>query len=69
MFRLSSERQGWEELFCAITRPNPFFSQGERAEALFYVRKGRVKLIVSSNQGKEAVVALLGPGDFLARDA
>ena len=41
------------------------FSQGERAEALFYVQEGRVKLSVVSKQGKEATIALLGPGDFL----
>jgi len=41
------------------------FSQGERADALFYVQVGRVKLSVLSTQGKEATIALLGPGDFL----
>jgi CRP/FNR family transcriptional regulator, cyclic AMP receptor protein len=40
------------------------FSQGEVADAVFYVQKGKVKLTVISEQGKEAVVAMLGPGDF-----
>jgi CRP-like cAMP-binding protein len=40
------------------------FSQGEAAEAIFYVQKGRVKLTVVSQQGKEAVIAILGTGDF-----
>lgn len=40
------------------------FSQGDRAEAIFYIQTGRVKLTVISHQGKEAVVAILGPGDF-----
>jgi CRP/FNR family cyclic AMP-dependent transcriptional regulator len=41
------------------------FSQSEPADAMFYIQKGKVKLTVVSNSGKEAVVALLGPGDFL----
>src|SRR5579864_1394454 len=41
------------------------FSQGGRADALFYVKEGRVRLSVVSKQGKEATIALLGPGDFL----
>jgi CRP/FNR family transcriptional regulator, cyclic AMP receptor protein len=41
------------------------FSQGERADAVFYIQEGRVRLSVVSKQGKEATIALLGPGDFL----
>jgi CRP/FNR family transcriptional regulator, cyclic AMP receptor protein len=40
------------------------FSQGEVADAVFYIQKGKVKLTVISKQGKEAVVAILGAGDF-----
>jgi CRP/FNR family cyclic AMP-dependent transcriptional regulator len=40
------------------------FSQGEVADAVFYVQQGKVKLTVVSEQGKEAVVAILGPGQF-----
>ena len=40
------------------------FSQGQIADAVFYIRQGKVKLTVVSEQGKEAVVAVLGPGDF-----
>ena len=40
------------------------FSQGDEANAVFYVRKGRVKLTVRSKEGKEAVVAILNPEDF-----
>jgi CRP/FNR family cyclic AMP-dependent transcriptional regulator len=40
------------------------YSQGEPADAVFYVQKGKVKLAVVSEQGKEAVVAILGPGEF-----
>lgn len=40
------------------------FSQGDPADAVFYVREGRVKVSVISEQGKEAVVALHEKGDF-----
>jgi len=40
------------------------FSQGEVADAVFYIQKGKLKLTVTSEHGKEAVVAILGPGDF-----
>jgi CRP/FNR family cyclic AMP-dependent transcriptional regulator len=40
------------------------YSQGEPADAVFYVQKGKVKLTVVSEQGKEAVVAIFGPGEF-----
>ena len=41
------------------------FSQGEPADAVFYVQKGKVKVTVVSEQGKEAVVAILGPNEFV----
>src|SRR5436853_7883255 len=40
------------------------FSQGSPADAVFYVERGKVKLTVLSARGKEAVVAILGSGDF-----
>ena len=41
------------------------FSQGDPSDAIFYIQRGRVRLSVLSEQGKEATIALLGPGDFL----
>jgi CRP/FNR family cyclic AMP-dependent transcriptional regulator len=40
------------------------FSQGDVADAVFYIQQGKVKLTVVSEQGKEAVIAILGPGHF-----
>ena len=40
------------------------FQQATRADAVFYVQKGRIKIVVSSSDGREAVIALLGPGEF-----
>src|ERR1700732_2403230 len=40
------------------------FAQGDPADAVFYIQKGKVKVTVVSQQGKEAVVAVLGTNDF-----
>jgi CRP/FNR family transcriptional regulator, cyclic AMP receptor protein len=40
------------------------FAQGDRADAVFFLDRGKVKLTVLSRQGKQAVIALLGPGTF-----
>ena len=40
------------------------FSQGDRADAIYFVQTGRVKVSVVSSAGKEAVLALLGPHEF-----
>jgi len=40
------------------------FAQGDVADAVFYIQKGKIKLIVVSDQGKEAVVGILEPGQF-----
>jgi CRP-like cAMP-binding protein len=40
------------------------FQQGQPADSLFYVRRGKVKLTVMSQQGKEAIVAILCAGEF-----
>src|SRR5213080_5410996 len=46
-------------------KDHKIFSQGDPAESVFYIQEGRVKLKVRSKQGKEAVIAILGTGDFL----
>jgi len=40
------------------------FTQGDDADSVFYIKKGRVKVAVVSKDGKEAIVALLGPDEF-----
>ena len=51
----------------SLTSPkkHTIFSQGDAAEAVFYIQAGKVKLTVVSKQGKEAVVAVLERGSFL----
>jgi len=50
---------------CHYKPKQAVFSQGERADTVFYIQTGTVQLSVLSTQGKEATLALLGPGDFL----
>jgi len=45
-------------------RGESIYSQGEGAESVMYVQKGGVKFSVVNGSGKEAVVAMFGPGDF-----
>jgi CRP/FNR family cyclic AMP-dependent transcriptional regulator len=45
-------------------KAQPVFAQGDRADSVFFVQRGKVKVTVLSRQGKQAVIALLGPGDF-----
>jgi CRP-like cAMP-binding protein len=45
------------------------FAQGDRAHDVRYLQKGAIKLSVLSQNGKEAVVAMLGPGDFFGEGA
>ena len=42
----------------------PVFSQGDRADAIYFIQSGSVKVTVLSAQGKQAVLAMLGPHDF-----
>ena len=45
-------------------RAEVIFTQGDPCESVLYIQKGGVKLSVLSKTGREAVVAMLGPGDF-----
>jgi CRP/FNR family cyclic AMP-dependent transcriptional regulator len=45
-------------------RDESIFSQGDRSDAVLYIQNGGVKLSVLSKTGGEAIVAMLGPGDF-----
>lgn len=47
----------------------PFFSQGDPADAVFYLQRGRARVTVVSAEGKEATITLLGDGDFVGEEA
>jgi len=46
-----------------------FFSQGDAADSVFYLQKGRAKLTVVSKRGKEATITLLSAGDFVGEES
>ena len=51
-----------DHIECGMDRN--IFRQGQPADSLFYLRQGKVKLTVISQQGKEAIIAILSAGDF-----
>jgi CRP/FNR family cyclic AMP-dependent transcriptional regulator len=64
---------GWETFLTGISRGKTIleyrakrniFLQGELAESMFFLERGKVKLAVTSFEGKEAIVATLGSGEF-----
>jgi CRP/FNR family transcriptional regulator, cyclic AMP receptor protein len=46
-----------------------FFSQGDSADSIFYLQRGRAKLTVVSKNGKEATITLLTTGDFIGEES
>src|SRR5687768_11378755 len=55
---------GFSKRIQQYARSEAIFSQGEPCDTVMYIQSGGVKLSVLSRAGKEAVVAMLGPGDF-----
>ena len=47
-----------------LQKDTPVFSQGDQADAIYFIQTGKVKITVLSAQGKEAVLAMLGPREF-----
>jgi CRP-like cAMP-binding protein len=62
-------RVGAGKTSVALHNQQIVFSQGDPADAVFCIQKGKIQLKVLSQQGKEAILAILGVGVFLARDA
>jgi CRP-like cAMP-binding protein len=48
----------------AYAKDQKVYTQGDKAHAIFYIQRGKVKLTAVSKRGKEAVIAVLGGGDF-----
>jgi CRP/FNR family transcriptional regulator, cyclic AMP receptor protein len=51
-----------------LKKAETLFSQGDPANAVFFIQKGKIKLTVNSERGKEATIALLGPEDFVGEE-
>lgn len=56
---------GYGKTMLQISKGHVIFSQGDVADAVFYVRTGRIKLTVLSQHGKDAVVGYSGTGQLL----
>src|SRR5260370_26788226 len=56
---------GEDRTIAEYSKKQVVFSQGDQADAVFYIQIGKVKLTVISDAGKEAVIAILDSGDFL----
>jgi len=59
------EEVGVGKTIIELKKNQALFSQGDEADAVFYLQKGTIKLTVVSQRGKEATVALLQPGNFV----
>ena len=57
-------RGGKGRTIVKFRKKQPLFSQGDPADAVFYLLEGTIRLTVVSKQGKEAVIATLEPGNF-----
>jgi CRP/FNR family cyclic AMP-dependent transcriptional regulator len=63
------ESAGVGKQIVTYARRQPIFTQGDACNSVMYVQKGRIQLSVLSHAGKEAIVATLGPGEFLGEGA
>ena len=57
------KRMGAERTIREYQDRQAIYSQGDAADAMFHIQEGNVKLVVASPRGKQAVTAILGPGD------
>jgi CRP-like cAMP-binding protein len=73
MLHKKNQRVDWEPFLAGISSGKTaieyganhiIFSQGDPADSVFYLRRGKVKLAVTSKQDREATVAILGDGEF-----
>ena len=61
------ESAGVARKVAEFKKKETIFSQGDPCRSVFYIQKGGVRLSVVNESGKEAVVAVLGPGDFVGK--
>jgi CRP-like cAMP-binding protein len=52
-----------------VPKKQPIFAQGDRADAVFYIQSGKVKLTVVSQTGREATIGMLSAGNFFGEGA
>jgi CRP/FNR family cyclic AMP-dependent transcriptional regulator len=49
-------------------KDEPVYSQGDPADSVFYIQKGKIKISVVSSEGKEATISLMSAGDFVGEE-
>ncbi len=62
-------KAGLERRIVQLAPRQTFFSQGDPADSIFYLQKGRAKVTVVSQAGKEATITLLSEGDFVGEES
>jgi CRP/FNR family transcriptional regulator, cyclic AMP receptor protein len=62
-------RAGLGKRIVRLAPKQTFFAQGDPADSIFYLQKGRAKVTVLSKAGKEATIALLSAGDFVGEES
>jgi CRP-like cAMP-binding protein len=65
----SLSKMGLPGKIIELTPTQPFFTQGDPADAVFCLGSGRAKLSVISRKGKQATITLLSPGDFFGEES
>jgi CRP/FNR family transcriptional regulator, cyclic AMP receptor protein len=63
------EEAGLGRTLVRLKAKEAFFSQGNPVDCVFYLQAGRAKLTVVSEGGKEAIITLLAPGDFIGEES
>src|ERR1022692_5077800 len=61
-------RAGLGKKIVNLKKDEVAFAQGDPADTIFYVQKGRLRVTVTSASGKEATITLVGEGEFLGED-
>ena len=61
-------RAGLGRKILRLKKNEAVYAQGDPADALFYVQRGRLRVTVTSSNGKEATITLVGPGEFLGEN-
>ncbi len=62
-------RAGFGKKLVNLKKKETAFAQGDGSDAIFYVQKGRLRVTVTSANGKEATITLVGEGEFLGEDS
>ena len=62
-------RAGVGKRILNLKKNDTAFAQGDPSDAMFYVQKGKLRVTVTSANGKEATITLVGEGEFLGRTA